>query len=91
MEGVIDEWEENHDGGVRLLGVLQQVALLEVVLLLHLIFGEGNVLLGAVLAGLFHGLEHHRRMHLSIRMGLGVGKKYRVLSSSSLIFPDSGL
>lgn len=70
LEGVIDEWEENHDGGIRLLGVLHQVTLLEIfLLLLQLIVGEGDVLHGAVLTGLFHGLEYHGRTCLSIRRG----------------------
>lgn len=72
MEGVADEWEKGHNGGVGLLGVLQQVALLEVILLLlQLVFEEGDVLHGAVLAGLLHGLEHHRRTRVSIRRGEG--------------------
>lgn len=58
LEGVVDEWEEKHDGGIRLLGALHQVALLEVFLvLLQLVSGEGDVLHGAVLTCLFHGLE----------------------------------
>ena len=62
LEGVADEWEKGHDGGVGLLGVLQQVALLEaILLLLQLVFEEGDVLHGTVLTGLLHGLEHHRR------------------------------
>lgn len=63
MEGIADEWEEKHDGGIRFLGVLHQVTFLEITipLLFQVIFGEGDVLHGAVLTGLFHGLEYHKR------------------------------
>lgn len=70
LESVADEWEKGHDGGVGLLGVLQQVALLEVILLLlQLVFEEGDVLHGAVLAGLLHGLEQHRRTSCEYQEG----------------------
>lgn len=82
LEGVIDEWEENHNGGIWFLGVLHQVALLEVVfLLLQLVFGEGDVLHGAVLTCLLHGLEYHRTC-LSIGGG-GGGKKPGLLEAAS--------
>lgn len=81
LEGVVDEREEKHDGGVGFLGVLHQVAFLEVTipLLLHIIFGEGDVLHTAVLTALFHGLEYHRAC---LRWGVEVGKKHRVFRSS---------
>lgn len=89
MEGVVDEWEEKHDGGIRFLGVFQQVAFLEIMipLLLQVIFGEGDVLLGAVLTGLFYRLEYHRRTCL--RRGVGENKKHRVFRSSFLISPGN--
>lgn len=73
LEGVADEGEEKHDGSVRLLGVLHQVAFLEVAvpLLFDVIFGEGDVLHRAVLTGLFHWLGYHRRTCVSIRGGGG--------------------
>lgn len=69
LEGVIDEWEEKHNGGIGFLGVLHQAALLEITipLLLHVVFREGDVLHVAVLTGLFHWLEYQRRTCLSIR------------------------
>lgn len=84
LEGVADEWEEEHDGGVRLLGALHQVAFLEVTvpLLLDVIFGEGDVLHGAVLTGLFHWLGYHRRTCLSIE-GVEVERKHRALTPAS--------
>ena len=93
LEGVADEREKGHDGGVGLLGALQQVALLEVILLLlQLVSEEGDVLRSAVLAGLLHGLEHHRRT-LWVSGGVRAHQKHRVLGSSFLISPanNSGL
>lgn len=58
LESVIDEWEESHDGGIGFLGVLHQVAFLEIFILIwQLVFGEGDVLHSAVLTSLFQGLE----------------------------------
>lgn len=60
LEGVIDEWKVSHDGGIRFLRILHQVTLLEtLVILLDAVAGEGDVLLGAVLTGLFQGLYRH--------------------------------
>lgn len=57
LEGVIDEWEVDHDGRIGLLGILHHIALLETfVVLLDGVVGEGDILLRAVLAGLFQGL-----------------------------------
>lgn len=57
LEGVIDEREVSHNGGSGFLGTLHQVTLLETfVVLLDGVAGEGDVLRGAVLTGLFQGL-----------------------------------
>lgn len=57
LEGVIDEREVSHNGGIMFLGILHQVTLLETfVILLDGVAGEGDVLRGAVLTGLFQGL-----------------------------------
>lgn len=57
LEGVIDEREVSHNGGSGFLGILHQVTLLETfVVLLDGVAGEGDVLRGAVLTGLFQGL-----------------------------------
>lgn len=83
LEGVIDEWEVDHDGRIRLLGILHHIALLETfVVLLDGVVGEGDILLRAVLAGLFQGLQRHGRAVSTV--SLGMAKPH----SSWSCFPD---